>query len=147
MLNSCTVLGFRPSAWSWPVPKENLGTAEIQHIRVDKNADWDSVEAEVRRILPLLLAEQGYGRGPQYRVSAVIIEREYMENWKTRRSLSVEIRIWENPGPVHGNGEEPLPAAAGTALFSGNRSLSSSRILHSLLRRALSKAVKELQKK
>ncbi|MDR2314175.1 MAG: hypothetical protein LBE02_06540 [Spirochaetaceae bacterium] len=153
MLGSCAALGLGPSARGWPAPEKKLGAAEIQNIRVDKNADWDSVEAEVRRILPLLLAERGYDRGPQYRVDAVIIEREYTENWKTRRSLSVEIRIWENSGapensgPLHGIGEDPLPLAAGTALFSGNRSFSSSRILHRLLRLALSKALEELQKK
>ncbi|MDR2211190.1 MAG: hypothetical protein LBO65_07000 [Spirochaetaceae bacterium] len=158
-LGSCSTLGFQPAAKGWPVPEEHLGTAELGNIRVDKNADWDSVEAETRRILPLLLAEQGYGPGPEYLVDAVIIEREYMENWKTRRSLSAEIRIWKNPGnrnhagdpqdPPHGEdaGQGKLPLSAGTALLSGNRSLSSSRMLHRLLYMALTRALRELEKK
>ena len=119
---------------------------------MDKTADWDSVEDETRRLLPLLLAAAGYetpgasggsgaentagASGGSLRVDAVLIEREYMENWKTRRSLSAEIRIFRNGGEV--------PAAMGKALLAGSKSLSSSEVLHDLLKRALAGAFEAL---
>jgi len=156
---SCSMLGF-PSAQSWsPLSGEQFGFAELGTIRVDKNADWDSVEAETRRLLPLFLSEAGYKQAaqgvdlqrqmPLYRVDAVLIEREYMENWKTRRSLSAEIVIWKsetlNDQSIH-NLAEKTPLAAGKALVSGNKSLSSSKALHDLLKAALTNAIKALPK-
>jgi hypothetical protein len=109
---SCSMLGF-PSGRSWsPFSGKGRGFAELGTVRVDKNADWDSVDAETRRLLLLLLSEAGFKQGTQlqlstaagdlteqkpfYKVDAVLIEREYMENWKTRRSLSVEILFFIN---------------------------------------------------
>jgi hypothetical protein len=141
-LISCSTLGL-PSGKGWTSgPKKIMGTAELGTIRVDKNEDWDSVEAEAKRLLPLLLAEQGYVHGTAYRVNAVLIDREYMENWKTRRSLTAEIRIWKSAE----YGEEKIPLAAGRALLSGKKSLSSSKVLHDLLKLALSRALKALPK-
>jgi len=143
LLGSCSML---PSGKSWStVSKKQRDAVELGTIRVDKNADWDSVEAEARRFLPLCLAERGYIQNApgksRYRVEAVVIEREYMENWKTRRSLSAEVLIWEQ-------GEKFLPLAAGKAVVSGTtKSLSSSKILQRMLRSALSRALGALPKK
>lgn len=159
---SCSILGF-PSAQSWsPSFGEQYGFIELGTIRVDKNADWDSVEAEARRLLPLFLSEAGYKQAaqgadlpeqlPLYRIDAVLIEREYMENWKTRRSLSAEIVIWKNETGSNLNYESTTginkkpPLAAGKSLLSGNKSLSSSKALHGLLKSALSNAIKALPK-
>jgi hypothetical protein len=136
---SCSTLGL-PSGQQWsPGSGKQIGTVELGTIRVDKNADWDSVEAEAGRLLSLLLAEAGYkqnnpGTAPEYRVDAVLIEREYMENWKTRRSLSAEVLIWKANGTaVPGAGEKkPAPVAAGKALLAGNKTLSSSGVLYDL---------------
>ena len=147
---SCSMLGIS-SGQNWsPSSGKQFGIAEIGTVRVDKNADWDSVEAETKRLLPLFLAEAGYKQTTQgidlleqiatYRVDAVLIEREYMENWKTRRSLSAEILIWESKD----QDEEKPPIAAGKALLSGTKSLSSSKTLHGLLKVALSNALKAL---
>ena len=143
---SCSMLGI-PSGQNWsPGSGKLLGFAETGTVRVDKNADWDSVEAETRRLLPLFLAEAGYrqsapdinvpGQMPLYRVDAVLVEREFLENWKTRRSLSAEVIILKNETPV----------AVGKAVLSGNKSLSSSTVLHDLLKLALSNALKALPK-
>ncbi|MDR2662832.1 MAG: hypothetical protein LBC31_07545 [Treponema sp.] len=143
-LASCsTVALFYPLGKSWPPegPKV-LGSAQLGTIRVDKSADWDSVEAETRRLVPLLLREKGYVEGPEYLIEVVLIEREYMENWKTRRSLSAEIRIRENGGTG-----EKAPVAAGKALFLGKKSLSSSKVLNDLLKAALSQALRALSKR
>jgi len=142
LLGSCSIL---PSGKRWStVSGKQVAAVEIGTIRVDKNADWDSVEAEGRRFLPLLLAEKGYIQSaPErsaYKVEAVLIEREYMENWKTRRSLSAEVMIWDK-------GESILPLAVGKAVLAGTvKTLSSSRVLHKMLNSALSNALGALPK-
>ena len=149
---SCSVLGS-PSGFRWSPPSgKQLGIAELGTVRVDKNADWDSVEAEAGRLLPLLLAEAGYKQAvpafPQqakiFTVDVVLVEREYMENWKTRRSLSAEIFIWEGE---KNDRKEKAPLAAGKALLSGRKSLSSSKTLYNLLKASLSNALRALPKK
>ena len=147
--SSCSNMGFL-TAKSWSsVSKNHIGFMELGMIRVEKNADWDSLEAETRRLLPLMLAEKGYGLNkqenpqgniPGYRIDAVLIEREYMENWKPRRSLSAEIII-RNAGA-----EENAPLAAGKALLLGNKSLSSSKVLYDLLQLALDRSLQALPK-
>jgi len=143
LVSSCSIL---PSGGKWSfVPGRQVAAVEIGTIQVDKNAGWDSVEAEARRFLPLLLAEQGYIRSApekcSYRVEAVLIEREYMENWKTRRSLSAEILVWDK-------GESLLPLAVGKVVLSGTvRTLSSSKELYKMLSSALSSALGALPKK
>ena len=152
---SCSMLSI-PSWQNWsPGSGKQLAIAETGIVRVDKNADWDSVETETRRLLPLLLAEAGYKQTvpetdlpeqlPAYKVDVVLIEREYMENWKTRRSLSAEIAIWKND--ESGKAGEKVLLAAGKALLLGTKSLSSSKTLHNLLKLALSNALKALPKK
>jgi len=134
-----------PSTKSWSaVSRTRKGSAELRTVRVDKNADWDSVEAETSRLLPLLLAERGYPYPEmsenRFLADVALIEREYMENWKTRRSLSAELMFFR-PG-------ETIPLSAGKAVLSGTKkSLSSSRTLHKLIRSALSNAIKGLPKK
>ena len=107
----------------------------------------------------MFLSEAGYKTGstetalleqkPAYTLDAILIEREYMENWKTRRSLSVEIFIWKNEKVVNSSeipktAGDKMPLAAGKALLSGSKSLSSSRVLHNLLKLALSNALKAM---
>jgi len=134
-----------PSTRSWSAgSRTRKGNAELRTVRVDKNADWDSVEAETRRLLPLLLAEQGYPYSEtsenHFLADIALIEREYMENWKTRRSLSAEVMLFMTG--------ETIPLSAGKAVLSGTKkSLSSSKTLHKLIKSALSNALKGLPKK
>jgi hypothetical protein len=141
-LNSC---GTIPGDWSFALGRRAAIIVELGTVRVDKYADWNSVEAEARRFLPLLLAKKGYvvsdTEENRYRIDAVLIEREYMENWKTRRSLSAEVLIWKR-------GEAALPLSAGGTVLTGSRkSLSSSKVVHDLMRSAIANAIKGLPKK
>ncbi|MDR2701572.1 MAG: hypothetical protein LBB72_03995 [Spirochaetaceae bacterium] len=136
---SCSAL---PSGKSWStVSRTRRGTAELRTVRVDKIADWDSVEAEAGRLLPLLLAKRGYHYSDtdenQYLVDLVLIEREYMEKWKTRRCISAEVSI-SKPG-------RKTPLTAGKVICTGTKkSFSSSKVIHKLAKKALSGALRRL---
>ncbi|MDR0447143.1 MAG: hypothetical protein LBH07_00570 [Treponema sp.] len=150
ILTSCTNLGFI-SGKSWSSDENRFVSLELGTVQIDKKTDWDSVEAETRRLLPFLFFEFWTKQEipvpePAFRVDVILIEREYLENWKTRRSLSAEILVW-NAGITENLTGEKIPLAAGKALLSGNKSLSSSKVLHSLLKHALSNALKALPKK
>jgi hypothetical protein len=159
---SCSILGI-PSGFNWsPGSGKKHGDIKVGTIRVDKNADWDSVEAETKRLLPLLLSQAGYGQASQKtdsllpiienKADVVLIEREYMKNWKTLRSLSAEVLIFEcriipdlnDPSVLI---EEKNLLAAGKALLSGKKSFSSSKVLYDLLELALSNALKAMPKR
>jgi hypothetical protein len=139
---SCSAL---PSGKSWSTAsRARRGSAELRSVRVDKNADWDSVQAETSRLLPLLLAKRGYSYSDtdenRFITDVVLIEREYTENWKTRRSLSAEIMFFRPGGSI--------PLSAGKVMLSGTKkSLSSSKVLHKLINTAFSKALKGLPRK
>ena len=139
---SCSTL---PSGKSWSTAsRTRRGSAELRTVRVDKNADWDSVQAETSRLLPLLLAKRGYAYSDtaenRFITDVVLIEREYMENWKTRRSLSAEVMFFTPGGSV--------PLSAGKVMLSGTKkSLSSSKVLHKLINIAFSRALKGLPRK
>jgi hypothetical protein len=159
-LLGCTSLPI-PLGKVWSASGEALGTVRIGIISVDKASGWNSIEGEIRGLMPLLLLEKGYrvssepsgaagktgdpaGGLADYRMEVTAIEREYLSGWKTQRSISVEVRFWRNNGEPGGPGdpENVQPLAAGRAMVSGNRSLASSRVLNWLLKMALSKALK-----
>jgi hypothetical protein len=136
---SCTVFPVK-EAWSSKGTFDK-GTMAAGKISVDSVTGWDSLEREIAGLLPLLLLEKGYAppdteSGADFTAEVSVIEREYMEGWKTKRSLSVELRI-------RGPGDTLL--AAGRTMLSGNKSLASSTVTNTLLRSALSKALSELE--
>jgi hypothetical protein len=114
---------------------------------VDKPLDKASVEREIRGRAPLIFLKQGYllvpeGETPLYRADIRAIEREYIFGWKTRRSLSMEVFIWqEGTGP-----RDPVPLASGRAAGSGQASLSSSTVTDRLLKAAVKRALRALKK-
>jgi hypothetical protein len=117
------------------------GTMAVGTISVDSITGWDSLEKEIGGLLPLLLVEKGYvppdtETKADFTADVSLIEREYMEGWKTKRSLSVEVRI-------RGAGDAIL--SAGRAMLSGNKSFASSNVTNVLLRSALSKALSALE--
>jgi hypothetical protein len=149
------------------------GTVSLGAVSVDTVSVWNSLEREIAGILPLLLLEKGYrvpdgnalpadaaahGSGGEiagqdilldknssadFTADVSLIEREYMEGWQTKRSISVELRIWDAgktaPPPA-------LPLAAGRAMLAGSTSLASSQTANKLLRLALSQALSSLEK-
>jgi hypothetical protein len=136
---SCTVVPVK-EAWS-SAGTFDKGTMTAGKISVDSVTGWDSLEREIAGLLPLLFLEKGYappdaGNEADFTADVSVIEREYMEGWKTKRSLSVELRI-RGPGNVL--------LAAGRAMLSGNKSLASSNVTNVLLRSALSKALSALE--
>jgi hypothetical protein len=118
------------------------GTVSLENINVDTVSNWNSLEREIAGILPLLFLEKGYRflekGGTDFTAEVSLIEREYMEGWQTKRSISVELRIW-------GAEKTALPLAAGRAMLSGSKSLASSQTANKLLRVALSQALLSLE--
>jgi hypothetical protein len=116
-------------------------------VTVDKSSGWASIENEISRLAPGLFSEKGYrvadkDSGSDYIFDVTAIEREYLKGWKTERSISVEVLIY----PGGGEYQAALPAVIGRAASSGTYSLASSRDLEKLLRYAINRAVKVLQK-
>jgi hypothetical protein len=142
--SSCAV--FPPlfpvnEAWS-SAGNFSKGTMAAGTIGVDSLTVWDSLEREITGLLPLLLIEKGYAlpdaeNTADFTADVSVIEREYMEGWKTTRSLSVEVRIRNSEGAF---------LAAGRAMLSGDKSFASSQVTNVLLRSALSKALFALSK-
>jgi hypothetical protein len=136
---SCAAVPVK-EAWS-SAGTFSKGTMAAGKISVDSVTGWDSLEREIAGLLPLLFLEKGYAppgtkSGADFTAEVSVIEREYMEGWKTKRSLSIELRI-------RGQGDTIL--AAGRAMLSGNKSLASSNVTSVLLRSALSKALSALE--
>jgi hypothetical protein len=156
VFSSCsTVMTFFPSKKGWiSVSEEQLlewkhtDTVRIGKISVDTVSAWDSLEKEIAGLLPLLLLEKGYRSSEEAKffVEAFLIEREYMEGWQAKRSLIAEIRLWDDK-TVNGSETQRLPIAAGRAVLSGGKSLSSSEIMERLLSGALSEALFKLNMK
>jgi hypothetical protein len=139
---SCAVFPpLFPHREAWPLSGTfGKGTMTAGKISVDSVGAWGSLEREIAGLLPLLLVEKGYAPGTggeaDRRADVSVIEREYMEGWKTKKSLSVEVRI-----------RSPNDAllAAGRAMVSGDKSFASSNVTNLLVRSALSKALSALE--
>jgi hypothetical protein len=146
-LFSCTSLPFNLiSSRGWPrsgvdpsLPRLSLG-----EVRVDKAGDYLSLETELRLLLPLLFEEKGFafvapGDDPDFIIRGRAVEREYLKNWHTVRSVSAELYLYPE-------GEERFPHASGRAGSLGTRSLASSRDMEALFRSALKRLVKALER-
>lgn len=128
------------SAWSMAGGEQPKGAVRIISVSVDKSGEWGSLEKEISAMLPLLFLEESYLVVPSreaadFSAEVTVREREYLSGWRTRRSLSVELRLWDT-----GN-EGPLPLSAGRALYQGKRSLASSQTLSDMLRKAVKNAI------
>ena len=143
---ACSSLPFdssESSAWAAGGQERTRGSIQIVSVSADKAGEWGSLEKEVLDLLPLLFFEESYivvsspGEA-DYSVDVKLREREYPEGWQTRRSLSAEVRIWA------AGSAEPLPLSAGRSLMNGKQSLSSSKTLSVMLRKAVKNAVNGL---
>jgi hypothetical protein len=118
-----------------------LPSIAIGEVRVDRAGDYASLEAELRRLLPLLFAERGFAvvdGSAAYTACGYAIEREYLKGWRTIRSVSAEIVLYPS-------GESaPLPRASGRTHASGSRSIASSGDMEALFRGALSRLMRSL---
>jgi hypothetical protein len=136
-------------SWSMPDREEINGTVWIASVSADKAGGWVSLEKETAGLLPLIFMDEGYlcvpeQDGADFAVEAMVREREYMQGWKTRASLSIDVFIW--PGSYKAS-QSSTPIAAGRVTAQGNISLSSSKTLNNMLEKAVKKAVKVLEKR
>ena len=146
LLGSCLSLSFDSSgntAWSAVDSVKAKGTIRIASVSAEKTGEWGSIQREISALLPLLFMEESYlavseNEEADYLAELNVREREYYSGWKTKRSLSVELRLWA-PG-----GNSLLPISAGVALNNGNGSLASSQMLTVMLRRAVKNALSGL---
>jgi hypothetical protein len=145
---SCASLPFNMiKSRGWPGskgPDPSLPRIRIGDVRVDKAGDYGSLEAELSLLLPLLFAEQGFslaapGEDSDFIVIGRAVEREYLKNWHTVRSVSAELYLCPE-------GEDALPYVSGRAGASGTRSLASSQDMEVLFRSALKRLVSALKK-
>jgi hypothetical protein len=122
----------------------------VAAVKTDKVGGWSSVESEATGLLPLLFLERrmkavGKEEEADYIAELSLREREFHRGWERRSSLSVELRLW-SARTAAGEWETALPLAAGRILVQGDESLSSSRTLDRLLRKAVKTAVATLPK-
>ena len=120
-----------------------LGSVRIISVSAERSGEWGALEKEARDLLPLLFSEESYrvvshSAGADYSADIKLREREYADGWRTKRSLSVEVRLWK------GDVIEPLPLSAGRSLIQGKQSLASSRTLSYMLRKAVRNAIRGL---
>jgi hypothetical protein len=153
---SCESLPFDYSgsrSWSAAKLEEEggcLGTLQVIGISVDRGGLLDSIEKEITAMAPLVFLKQGWrtaeeGEAADYRAGIQIREREYTAGWRTRRSLSAELRIWK--AEKNSDTDEALsslPLAAAQVVSIGERSFSSSETLNRMLSLAAKKALGQL---
>jgi hypothetical protein len=140
---------------SWQTPVKIRGTLMLTGVRVERNGSRDSIERELEGLAPLVFGKQGYRMAgdrekADYAADIRAYEREYSTDWRIRRSVSVEVRIWDDTGtPPEADGffsGRRLPFAAGQVVFTGNNSLSSSETMNRMLVRAVKKALGALKR-
>jgi hypothetical protein len=140
---------------SWQAPVKITGTLMLTGVRVERNGSRDSIERELEGLAPLVFGEQGYRmtgdrEKADYTADIRAYEREYSTDWRIRRSISVEVRIWDDAGtPAEADGffsGRRLPLAAGQVVFTGSNSLSSSETMNRMLVLAVTKALGALDR-
>jgi len=157
---SCEALPFNfSSGQSWLIPSVDSGnsgkpmtTLAILSVQVDRSGGWDSVEKETASLAPLYFWDAGCRvvlaeNAPSYAAQIQVREREFNRGWKTKKSLAVEVRIWEYEDAPEGGKtvlENKLPAAVGRIVATGDESFSSSVTIGRLLSKAIKEAVKKL---
>jgi len=133
------------SFWATGGMEKARGSIQIVSVSAEKSGEWGLLEKEVRDLLPLLFFEKGYitvSHDEQADIFAEVTvrEREYIDGWKTRRSLSAEVRLRAGENFL----SQPLPLSAGRTLSNGKQSFASSKTLSAMLRKAVKKAVNGL---
>jgi hypothetical protein len=168
-LFSCNSLPVSYSAGeSWSVEKSKTNkTIKLAGVSIDRSGGWDSLEKEVTVLAPLYFWEHGYRPADDtsnYIAHISLREREFSVGWNTRRSLSIEVRIWlgntKNAAAIDAAPKDAsaknttiaempylsgeLPVAAGRIVLIGNRSFSSSQTTGKMLYRAIAKTVRAI---
>ena len=147
---SCSSIPFLSTssqAWSRMDEDSQLPALFMGEITVDKSSNWTSIKQEIGNIVPLLFLDHKYTfvldkSEAVYIVDVKAIEREYMSGWTTKRSVSIEVLLYENN--PSGDYHAAQPMVIGRTTSSGSESLSSSRDLQKLLKGAIKKVQEKL---
>jgi hypothetical protein len=122
--------------------KKIKGTIHLDNISVYKTGNMASIEQEIQTLAPLLFYEYGLPvvvseEKADYSADIQVHEREYQKDWKTRRSISLEVRILNEKG---------LPVAVGQIIPKGI-TLSDAKDLKRVLKRGIARASRALKVK
>jgi len=142
---------FIPSA-DFKIPGKAWTTLTILSVNVDRSGGWDSIEKETAATAPLYFWDSKCRvvpaeESPSYAAQIFIREREFSVGWETKKSLAVEVHIWDyENAPKEGDSilEYRLPAAVGRIIVTGGKSFVSSKTANRILPKAIKKAVRKL---
>jgi hypothetical protein len=150
LLLICACSSFTPAfpesqSWSALEADRIAATVWIAPVVLEKAGAWPTAADEAAGLLPLMFLEHNFKAvkekaGAAYIAALTLREHEIGREWKTRVSLSVELRLW-SAGTEADEREHTAPLAAGRVLLQGNQSFSSSKTLSRLLKRAVEKAI------
>jgi len=156
ILLSCEAMPVNhSSSQSWLIPensrKKNISLT-LLGVQVDRMGGWDSIEKETIALAPLYFWNRGCKvitaeENPLYAARIQVREREYNVGWRTKRSLAVEVCIWQyKDAPDAGTPvqDRKLPVAVGRVIAIGDKSFSSSEITSRMLSKAIGKASRKL---
>ncbi|MDR1446210.1 MAG: hypothetical protein LBI90_04860 [Treponema sp.] len=150
LLVSCgTSLPSWYSIRSWPGSNHVKGRVKLREITVDKIAGTASLEEEARELVFMYLREAGYfpaGEGEDYLVDMILREREYITGWKTKRSIAADLRFWPGSLSAASLSTAPTPVSASRVVCTGEESLSSSKTLGKIIRLAVRRGIRALEK-
>jgi hypothetical protein len=151
-LVSCgTYLPSWYSIQSWPNSNSVKGTVRLRDITIDKTGGTASLEEEARGLVLMYLREEGYfpagdDDDADYLADLTLREREYIAGWKTRRSLAADLCF--RPGDLSTDSPSAalMPVSASRVVSTGDLSLSSSKTLGKMIRLAVRRGIKTLEK-
>jgi len=133
--------------------RRSIGKIALLGVSVYRSGGWDSIQSEIAGLAPLLFWKHGLylvpdAAGADYAADIRLHEREYMSQWRTKRSLALEVRIWAVPAEMADAAafsfDKRLPLAAARVLSSGAHGFSSSHTVNRMLPLAIKNAVKRL---
>jgi hypothetical protein len=128
---------------TWSKMPGSKHTILLDSVAVDRIGS-SSIENEIAGLSVLLFAECGFhsDANAEYAVRIHAREREYETGWQTRRSLVMEVRIYQSGSAAENN----LPLATGRISSSGTKTFSSSETISHMLKLAITKSVHALEK-
>jgi len=147
------------SGQSWFIPSAEFHkkgrawtTLTILSVNIDRSGGWDSIEKEAAALAPLFFWDRGCRvvpaeEEPYYAAQIFVREREFNVGWKTKKSLAVEVHIWNyEDAPKNGDSiiNYKLPAAVGRIIVTGGKSFILSKTTSHLLSKTINKAVRKL---
>ena len=129
---------------SWILPETAERTIRLTGVTIDRQGGWDSLEKEVIALAPLYFLHSGYhlvesNDLADYAAHISLREREFTVGWRTRRSLAIEVTIWDC-----NNWSQELPLAAGRVVAIGEESFLSSKTTGAMLSRAIKETLNKL---